>query len=287
MYKTIIMRKSFYLIIAIIGFFSAIPAASQNTSIECMYEYRFVADTNAVKMLECGTIIDGDSTKIGNDHFILRCGGNVSFFYSYDRMVRDSVRAANKQAGKRDISGYKGKSGSRLKVYKDFENNTITLFDGIFMDWFKVVESSPLFEWNICDEWKELNGYKVRKATCDFRGRKYEAWYATDIPVSDGPWKFCGLPGLIFEVYDHPCQYYYCLTGIKQKEATIDYPDIKTIEVTMKKFNSTKRRYLENPAMYTSNTYAGPVSFVDKDGKPIDPETLKKKMSFDFQEIKF
>ena len=65
MYKTTIMRKSFYLIIAIIGFFSTIPAASQNTSIECMYEYRFVADTNAVKMLECGTIIDGDSTKIG------------------------------------------------------------------------------------------------------------------------------------------------------------------------------------------------------------------------------
>lgn len=45
--------------------------------------------------------------------------------------------------------------------------------------------------------------------------------------------------------------------------------------------------YLENPAFYMSNTYGGPVSFVDREGNAIDPETLKKELRYDFQETDF
>lgn len=55
----------------------------------------------------------------------------------------------------------------------------------------------------------------------------------------------------------------------------------------MKKFNDAKRRYLENPALYMSNTYGGSVSFVDPEGNPIDPETLRSKLRHDFEEIEF
>jgi len=34
----------------------------------------------------------------------------------------------------------------------------------------------------------------------EFRGRYYEAYYTKDIPISDGPFKFIGAPGLILEV---------------------------------------------------------------------------------------
>ena len=33
----------------------------------------------------------------------------------------------------------------------------------------------------------------------EFRGRYYEAYYAIDIPIADGPFKFIGAPGLILE----------------------------------------------------------------------------------------
>ena len=39
-------------------------------------------------------------------------------------------------------------------------------------------------------------------AVSDFRGRRWTAWFAPDISISDGPWKFSGLPGLIMEAYD-------------------------------------------------------------------------------------
>ena len=41
-----------------------------------------------------------------------------------------------------------------------------------------------------------------QKATCHWRGRDFEAWFAPDIPVRLGPWSFGGLPGLILKLYD-------------------------------------------------------------------------------------
>lgn len=56
--------------------------------------------------------------------------------------------------------------------------------------------------WKLTTEEKKIGNVVCRKATGYFRGRDYEAWYAPEIPVSLGPWKFQGLPGLILEVYD-------------------------------------------------------------------------------------
>ena len=59
-----------------------------------------------------------------------------------------------------------------------------------------------------------------RQATADFRGRHWTAWFATDIPVSDGPWKLGGLPGLILEVYDRGDDYRY--TAVRIVESGLD-----------------------------------------------------------------
>lgn len=55
-----------------------------------------------------------------------------------------------------------------------------------------------------------------RLATADFRGRHWTAWFATDIPVSDGPWKLGGLPGLILEAYDKGHQYTFTAVGLER-----------------------------------------------------------------------
>ena len=34
---------------------------------------------------------------------------------------------------------------------------------------------------------------ECKKATTNFRGRYWEVWYTEDIPISQGPWKLCGI----------------------------------------------------------------------------------------------
>lgn len=57
-------------------------------------------------------------------------------------------------------------------------------------------------EWTIREEKKQIGELLCQLASCRFRGRNYEAWFAPEIPVSAGPWKMGGLPGLIVEMED-------------------------------------------------------------------------------------
>lgn len=65
-----------------------------------------------------------------------------------------------------------------------------------------VQEDSLKINWNIVNENKMIGKFNCKKATTNFRGRDYTAWFSTDIPLPYGPWKLHGLPGLILEAYD-------------------------------------------------------------------------------------
>lgn len=56
--------------------------------------------------------------------------------------------------------------------------------------------------WTLHKEKRTIGNYDCSKATTEFRGREYIAWFTTKIPVDYGPRKFSGLPGLVLEIYD-------------------------------------------------------------------------------------
>lgn len=60
-----------------------------------------------------------------------------------------------------------------------------------------------------------------------------------EIPVSDDPWKFCGLPGLILEVEDLSGEYFYTCTKIQQREGLIIVAGMGDA------FNTTRERFLK------------------------------------------
>jgi GLPGLI family protein len=53
--------------------------------------------------------------------------------------------------------------------------------------------------WTFLPEHKRFGQYTCSHATGEFRGREYDVWYTPDIPISSGPFKLGGLPGLILE----------------------------------------------------------------------------------------
>jgi GLPGLI family protein len=86
---------------------------------------------------------------------------------------------------------------------------------------YQYTEDMPTRQWKIESEHKKVLGYDCQKATCTFCGRTYEVWFAADIPLSYGPYKFGGLPGLILELVDAKNEYHFIAKGIETpKEKT-------------------------------------------------------------------
>lgn len=73
----------------------------------------------------------------------------------------------------------------------------------VFDKSFLVIDNPKGIDWEITNETKTIaDTYFCRKAIGAFRGRMYTVWFCEDIPVSSGPFKLEGLPGLILEAYD-------------------------------------------------------------------------------------
>lgn len=215
----------------------------------CSYRYSMLQDTSA-RMGQGGLVLEGDSSAVRTETMLLLCGGEVSKWYSYDRFYSDSL-ILESMAGKA-VNFQNVKIGTFLEIYKNYPAGKLTMTDRISIVDYRITEDMPDFGWKLSDEWKEVAGYRVRKATCSFRGRDWTVWFAPEIPVSDGPWKFCGLPGLILEAYDARNHYRYELTGIESSVRPVRFPIVNYIGTSLEKYYRTKRRYIENSSAFMS-----------------------------------
>jgi GLPGLI family protein len=78
-----------------------------------------------------------------------------------------------------------------------------------------VNDTLTFIDWELSEITREIGGYKCQKATAKFKGREYEVWFTPDIPISTGPWKLWGLPGLILEGKDKTGQVVFDFSSLK------------------------------------------------------------------------
>lgn len=75
-----------------------------------------------------------------------------------------------------------------------------------------MMKSHDPVKWEITSETKKSpEDLLLQKAKTRFGGRVWVAWFAQNIPVTEGPYKFQGLPGLIYELYDTEKKFHYIL----------------------------------------------------------------------------
>ena len=124
----------------------------------------------------------------------------------------------------------------------------------------RYTEPKPNFGWEILPETKNILGYKCQKAKGKFRGREYIAWFSSDIPRSDGPWKFCGLPGLILAVQDTKGDFVFTCTAIENKKSTpIRFWTYPHIETTRDKLRRTILRMHKQPIVFCEQALGGKI----------------------------
>ncbi len=93
-------------------------------------------------------------------------------------------------------------SSNQIKYYTDLISRKIFKHHLLKKNHYLIEEDIFPIEWSLYNEYKSLMGYNCQKAVGKFRGRKYVAWFAADIPIGLGPWKLNGLPGLILQAND-------------------------------------------------------------------------------------
>lgn len=189
--------------------------AIEPSVLECRYLYRVLQDTVA--------------NISGKDEItVLRIGKNISQFYSAIKYSTDSM--INSPEGKSrfqmqffdaisrgDIDNRPGRSFFKDYIYKNYPKGKLTNYtsDGL-MTSYQCVEDYEPQKWEIQDSTKQILGYNCQLASSTFRGRVYLAWFTMDIPISEGPWKLNGLPGLILEAYDSADHYHFTAIGLSQ-----------------------------------------------------------------------
>ena len=92
------------------------------------------------------------------------------------------------------------KSPDTSYIFKDFIADKMFSQERIYTNYYNVVDSLSVFKWEILPDTLTILSFKCQKAITTFRGRKFETYFANDIPVADGPAKYSGLPGLILKV---------------------------------------------------------------------------------------
>lgn len=102
------------------------------------------------------------------------------------------------------------------KYFVSIKDSLLISREFFFNEPYIIEENIPSIEWELMNVKKKIGDYECLKAVGSFRGRLYTAWYSPEVPVSYGPWKLGGLPGLIFECNDDKNDLHFLIKKIQK-----------------------------------------------------------------------
>lgn len=237
-------------IVAIGGGDPESPAEKRDTLAPCdiqvKYELKFMPDTLERDKFKTQTMVLRMNTK------------GISVYQEYGKFRSDSVTAARTRNGKIKLSDtneaikYQTKARDNITIAKSWpEKHKILVRELIGLDGtFYYTEDKTDFGWEVdFTQTKEIGGYTCHSAKGSYAGRDYQAWFTPEIPISDGPWLFCGLPGLILEVSSLDKEFLYTCMSIQAGTGPVSLRSLDTaFKTTRERFLKAKERYKVNPA---------------------------------------
>lgn len=102
-------------------------------------------------------------------------------------------------------------------------NSNYILINDVF-----VYDTENKMDWNLGKETKKFENYTLQKATSSFGGRQWTAWFCKEIDIPEGPYKFRGLPGMIFQIYDDKNNFEFTLVKSFKLNSTYKTPFIQS-----------------------------------------------------------
>lgn len=240
-----------------------------------IYEYRYSIDSTARDVRE---------TEI----MFLDVIPKGSKFYSSDVFKSDSIWAAAmdmhvKRGIEMDLSKIKFKGKIRYSVEKSYPDYSVNFFNSLGIDRY-MVEEGRKQKWEILPDKAKIGELAAQKAVCEFAGRKWTAWFTTDLLIQDGPYKFYGLPGLIVKLEDSSQTHSFELKGIKKLPEGYEWKNSGENGFNLIKLNETKYKqafkdYCKDPMKSEKlmQAQSRDVLEIDDSGKLVKTSNAKRK----------
>lgn len=238
------MKKACLFTIVLLATLSAVAQKSgksntktlSNGAYECIYEYQVKGEGGAV---------DTYST-------ILQIGNNVARFTDYTAFKVDSARSAVNanpdEIEKLLLQNVKNDFSFDQTVFQNHPKGKITVCSVIGTDYYNYQEKAYSTNWKLTEQDSTVCGYKCKKATGSYGGRTWTVWYAPEIAVPFGPWKLCGLPGLVLSAADSEGLHKFEAITFRKSSTIIPPPDVrKTVSTTRNKFVKVKNEFEKDP----------------------------------------
>ncbi len=234
------------------------------------YEYRFIPDSTNIPEVK-NEVMNLDVSKSG------------SRFYSYTKYRSDSIAEVNLErqlmnTGSVTVNSTKDRGVVKYSVTKNYPEYTTWLHTAILGDKYKIPEERPMV-WKITAEKKKIGEWTTQRAETYFAGRSWFAWFSTDIPFQDGPYKFKGLPGLIVRIEDQTQSHVFTLQAVKNIGSTEGaFFDTNELMVSAKRYSQLLKEYENDPAGGVKKLMTGGMTMIRKDGPNISVKDQEKRL---------
>jgi len=210
---------------------------------------------------------DSTDTELESKKMILDVKDKISRFYSYKLYRSDSTLISDKKLGRETMTK---SMDYDFSVIKNYITGDIQKFYRIWMDAYEIKEKLPKLNWKIVEETKMIDNLKCQKATLDYKGRNWEAWFTSEIPLTEGPYIFSGLPGLVISVSDKEKNYLFNMIGLQKNfdEVYTENYNIVTIPVNQNQLKKLFIDYYHDPYREMKAGFTK-MKTVDQSGKEV------------------
>ena len=186
-----------------------------------------------------------ENNRLITDHALLYIQENGSLFID-----RKSIR--RKSASERNIPNH-AKAGllasigmPYLKFYikKHYRENHLHYIE----EHHHAVEIPTPNRWRLTQKDSVIRGMNVHQAEGSFGNRKWTVWFTLEVPISDGPYLFSGLPGLVLKANDNQGDFDFEVIGIERDVPENSLPKVPTYTlIPEKKFRAIREQMANDP----------------------------------------
>ena len=182
---------------------------------------------------------------------------------SFVEVTEDQEHTMENETGGGMIKMKIQRSASEGNYYKNLSDNLSVEKKDLMDKYFIIEKEIETPKWKILNEQKEILGYTCMKASVETEKGTTTAWFTPQIPISNGPDKWGGLPGMILELDEEDGKMTYTAIEVEMKDEVAPKRPTEGKKVSEEEFEKIRlKKEKEMEEMYGAKSKNGGVFII-------------------------